>query len=80
MLKIDNRRGVFIGRDEQWQLVPGSTHENWMAAALVNEWQAFVAALEQDSETAVTGEFGRHIMAVAFAAEASSALRKEVTV
>jgi predicted dehydrogenase len=80
MLKIDNSRGVFIGRDEQWQLVPESTGENWMAAALVNEWQAFVAALEQDSETAVTGEFGRHIMAVAFAAERSSALRKEVTV
>jgi predicted dehydrogenase len=80
MLRIDNSRGAFIGRDEQWQLVPGSTGENWMAAALVNEWQAFVNALEQDTETAVTAEFGRHIMAVAFAAEESSTLRKEVTV
>jgi phthalate 4,5-cis-dihydrodiol dehydrogenase len=80
MLKIDNRRGVFIGRDEQWQLVPGSTHENWMAAALVNEWQAFVDALEQDTETAVTGEFGRHIMAIAFAAEESSRLGQEMPV
>jgi predicted dehydrogenase len=80
MLKIDNSRGVFIGRDEQWQLVPGSTHENWMAAALVNEWQAFADALEQDTETAVTAEFGRHIMAIAFAAEESSRLGQEMPV
>jgi predicted dehydrogenase len=80
MLKIDNSRGVFIGRDEQWQLVPGTTHENWMAAALVNEWQAFADALEQGGETAVTGEFGRHIMAVAFAAEKSSTLKQELSV
>ena len=80
MLKIDNSQGVFIGRDEQWQLVPGSSHENWMAAALVNEWQAFVDALEQDTETAVTGEFGRHIMAVAFAAEEASRLEQELPV
>jgi predicted dehydrogenase len=47
---------------------------------LVNEWQAFVNALEQDSDTAVTGEFGRHIMAVAFAAEQSSKIKQEVAV
>jgi phthalate 4,5-cis-dihydrodiol dehydrogenase len=80
LLKIDNSQGVFIGKDEQWQLVPESTRENWMASALVNEWQAFVDALEHDSETAVTGEFGRHIMAVAFAAEESSRLGKEMPV
>jgi phthalate 4,5-cis-dihydrodiol dehydrogenase len=80
MLKIDNGRGVFIGKDEQWQLVPGSTRENWMAAALANEWQAFANAIEHDSETAVTGEFGRHIMAVAFASEESSRLGIEIAV
>ena len=80
MLRIDNSLGVFIGRDEQWQLVPGSTQENWMAAALVNEWKAFAHSLEQDTETAVTGEFGRHIMAVAFAAEEASRLAQEVHV
>jgi predicted dehydrogenase len=80
MLKIDNSRGVYIGREEQWQLVPESTRENWMAAALVNEWQAFLDALEQDTEMAVTGEFGRHIMAVAFAAEEASRLEQELPV
>ena len=80
MLRIDNSRGVFIGRDEQWQRVPESAGEDWMAAALVNEWLAFADAIEHDTETAVTGEFGRHIMAVAFAAEESSELRKEIAV
>jgi phthalate 4,5-cis-dihydrodiol dehydrogenase len=80
MLKIDHTGGVFIGRDEQWQLVPDSAQEDWMSAALVNEWQAFVYALENDTETAVTGEFGRHIMAVAFAAEQSSKIKQEVAV
>ena len=80
MLKIDHSRGVFIGRDEQWKLVPDSVQEDWMSAALVTEWQAFVDALENDTETAVTGEFGRHIMAVAFAAEESSRIRQEVSI
>jgi predicted dehydrogenase len=80
MLKIDNSMGVFIGRDEQWQLVPESADGEWMASALVNEWQDFVAALENNTEPAVTGEFGRHIMAVAFAAEEASRLEQELPV
>jgi predicted dehydrogenase len=80
LLKIDNSKGVFIGRDEQWQLVPESAQEAWQDFALVNEWQDFVEALENDTEPAVTGEFGRHIMAVAFAAEEASRLEQELSI
>lgn len=80
MLRIDNSRGTFIGRDEKWQLVSGSDGGDWMESALINEWQAFVEALENDTETAVTGDFGRHVMAVAFAAELSSSLNEEVDI
>ena len=80
LLRIDNRQGVFVGRDEQWQLVPESAQETWMASALVNEWRDFVEALEKDTEPAVTGEFGRHIMAVVFAAEEASRLEQELPI
>ena len=80
MLKIDNSRGLFVGRDEQWQQVPDTATDDWMAAAMVNEWRAFAEAIEQDTETAVTAEYGRHIMAVAFAAEESSRKQQEISI
>lgn len=80
MLRIDHRRGVFVGRDERWQPVPGSAARDWMADALVAEWRAFADALDQRAEMPVTGAYARHVMAVAFAAEASSRRGREVEV
>jgi predicted dehydrogenase len=80
MLNIDYVDGVTIGRDEQWQPVPGTGSDDWMHQALVNEWRGFIKALQDDTDPPVTGEFARHIMAVAFAAEESSRLRQEVLV
>jgi phthalate 4,5-cis-dihydrodiol dehydrogenase len=80
MLKVVDDRHVFIGRDEQWQQISGTEGSDWMMASLVNEWRAFLSAIENDTTPLVTGEFARHIMAVVFAAEDSSRLKKEIKI
>jgi phthalate 4,5-cis-dihydrodiol dehydrogenase len=72
MLNIDYVDGIVIGRDEKWRIVPNSASSNWMHEALVAEWRAFLAALESSTAMPVTGEFGRAMMRVAFAAEESA--------
>ncbi len=72
MLNIDYVTGVTIGREERWQAVPDSGSPAWMHEALVEEWRAFLSALEQGAAAPVNGEYGRAIMAAAFAAETSS--------
>ncbi|MBK8021037.1 MAG: Gfo/Idh/MocA family oxidoreductase [Chloroflexi bacterium] len=79
MLTIDYGSGVQIGRDDQWQLLPESVPSgSWMHGALVEEWRAFLHAVDTGSEPAVSGADARHIMAAAFAAERSSELDREV--
>jgi predicted dehydrogenase len=78
MLNISYDRGVMIGRDEEWQLVPESVTPHWAAEALQDEWRSFTRTIENDSEPAVTGYFARHIMATVFAAEESSRIRREI--
>ena len=80
MLNIDYTGGVTIGHEERWQPVPDSGTQGWMARALVNEWRAFLQAVEEGTPPAVSGEYARHIMAAVFAAEESSAQRREVVV
>jgi len=80
MLTIDYVGGITIGRDEEWRPLPGSGSTTWMHEGLVNEWRAFLQAVEEGSEPAVSGQYARHIMAVVFAAEESSARRCEVNV
>ena len=80
MLTIDYAGGLVVGKDEQWQQVPGSASEDRMHAALVEEWRGFIAAVRTGSPPPVTGAYGRHIMATVFAAETSSCLRKEISV
>jgi predicted dehydrogenase len=64
--------GLRIGRNEQWQDVPVVAEEDWMHHALVEEWRAFVAAVEGRCEPAVSGAYARHIMDVVFGAEESA--------
>jgi len=80
MLKVVDDRHVFIGRDEQWHPIAGSEVDDWMKASLINEWSAFLSAIEMNTESPVSGEFARHIMATVFAAEESSRLRKEIKI
>ena len=73
MLNIDYAGGVTVGKNGEWQLVPGSACDTWMHAALVAEWRAFAMAVRSGNPPPVTGAYGRHIMAAVFAAEESSA-------
>ena len=83
MLRIDKMNGISIGQDETWRVIPNKRDidpENWMEEAMVEEWRAFLSAVESGTQPAVTGEFARHIMAVIFAAEQSSKEKREVVV
>ncbi len=80
LLKIDHANGVFIGKEESWQLVPESASETWMQDALVSEWQAFTRALETSNPMPVTGDYAQQIMQVMFAAERSSQEKMEVMI
>lgn len=81
MLNVDYAAGVTIGRQERWQTIPDSMPAgNWMAEALVNEWRGFLHALDTGSAPPVAADFALHVMQVLFAAEESSAQRREVPV
>ena len=71
MLNVDYDR-IQIGRDERWQDVPLTYFTDWMHSALVEEWNAFAAAVKGESPPAVSGDYARHIMEVIFAAEESA--------
>ncbi len=79
MMNIDYVDGVKIGKDEQWLTVPESVPTgSWMHQALVDEWRAFIHALDTNTEPPVSAEVAHHIMKAAFAAEISSEQHREV--
>ena len=65
---------VRIGRGEQWEDVEYDRE----TPPFTNEWKAFVECIEQDVEPAASGEYGRHIMEIMFAAEESALTGREV--
>lgn len=69
---VDYRAGVRIGRGERWHDVPGSGSEDWLPEAVLEEWRAFVRALEAGTESPVSVGYSLHIMEVALAARRSS--------
>ena len=79
-LRIDYSRGVEIGREEKWTTLPDSGSEHWLPEAIDAEWGAFIGALTSGSEMPVSGEYGRHVMAAAFAAEESARTGRETDV
>lgn len=78
MLKIDMFRGVYLGKDGHWQHLPESLAENTEHEALTMEWNAFISAINDGSQSLVSGEYGRHIMEICFAARESSQKKREV--
>ena len=79
-LRIDLERGVFVGRGGKWTGVPNSHDPAWMHNAIVREWQAMAAAIADDTDVPVTGDYGRHIIACIDAAMVSSRERRDVEV
>jgi phthalate 4,5-cis-dihydrodiol dehydrogenase len=79
-LNIDYAGGVAVGRDEKWHTIPDSESPNWLHEAVVAEWRAFLDAIENGSMMPVTGDFGRAMMQLAFAAEESSRIGAAVRI
>jgi predicted dehydrogenase len=79
-LRIDPDRGVAIGRGGQWSDVANSRDPAWMQNAVIREWQAMVAAIENDAEVPVSGDYGRHIIACIDAAMISAREQRDVNV
>ena len=80
VLRVHSVKGVSVGRGEQWHEVPESGDRSWMQEALELEWRDFAHSVRTGERPAITAEFGRHVMSVLFAAEASSHQRAEVRV
>lgn len=78
MLNIDMFGGVYIGKKDRWTHLPESVSDNTEHEALANEWKAFTEAVETNSRPQVTGEYGKHIIEICFAARESSLKKKEI--
>ena len=79
-LRIDFNRGVAIGRGGRWTEVPNSVEADWMLRAVEREWAAMLSAVRDGAPVAVTGAYGRHMIACIEAALTSSRERREVKV
>lgn len=66
---------VRIGRDDRWEDVPFDEPPTLFH----NEWGGFVEAIEKDIEPPSSGEWGRHIMEILFAAEESAISGRDVS-
>jgi phthalate 4,5-cis-dihydrodiol dehydrogenase len=76
-LRIDMDRGTMLGRDTIWTDLPGSFEPNWMHNALVREWTAMRDAIAGDKPVPVSGAYGRKIIGIIEAANASNETRRE---
>lgn len=78
MLNVDYVGGISIGRGDRWQSIPFSGSPKWMHEAVVSEWRAFLDAVERNVLPPISGEYGREIMRVVFAAEESARENKAI--
>ena len=79
-LRIDMDRGVSIGRGGQWSDVPDSRDPQWLQNGIIREWQAMAAAIANDTEVPVSGDYGRHIVACIDPSMVSARERRDVSV
>jgi phthalate 4,5-cis-dihydrodiol dehydrogenase len=80
-LKINQKKGVLLGIDDDWVLIEGTQSEDQHVDALSEEWRTFKKYVEQnDSNQLVTMDFALHVMDVVFAGEKSSIEHREVLI
>ena len=65
---------VRIGRGDKWEDIPFED----TSAEMHHEWAGFAEAIENGFEPPASGEWGRHVMEILFAAEESSITGQEV--
>jgi phthalate 4,5-cis-dihydrodiol dehydrogenase len=79
-LQIDPSKGMSLGQNETWELIPENSSDNWMIEALGREWLAFLEAINTKSISPVTGEYARHIIEIIKAAGLSAQTKREVAI
>ncbi|MBR9776792.1 MAG: hypothetical protein GYB55_17920, partial [Cytophagales bacterium] len=77
-LRLDNTKGVFLGRDQKHQLLPGSFSRDWMNEGLVNQWKEFSEAILNGREPMASGNRTLKVMKVLFAAFESASSGKTI--
>jgi len=78
-LKINQRQGVSIGKNDSWSLIDGSGSTDPHVEALKEEWRVFNEYVETgESGQYVNMDFAVHIMDVIFAGERSYSEKREV--
>ncbi|AEL26186.1 Gfo/Idh/MocA family protein [Cyclobacterium marinum] len=77
-LRLDNTKGAFLGRDQKYQLLPGSFSRDWMNEGLVNQWKEFSEAILNGREPMASGNRTLKVMEVLFAAFESASSGKTI--
>jgi len=78
--RLDFTEGLAKGCGGRWDRVPDSAEQDFGFRAICRQWAEFAAALRGEAALPVTGEQGRHVIAVIQAAVQSARLRREVAV
>lgn len=78
VMRIEYASGVSVGKNDNWETIPNSGSNQWLPEAVVEEWKQLLPALQGRGEVPVSIEYANHIMAAAFAAQASSRERREI--
>lgn len=80
MMNIEYGKGVWIGRNDQWEYLPYTGPDDWMQAAMEEELRQFSRSVTHNEQSPVSLESARHVMAIIFAAMESSRIGKEIQV
>lgn len=77
-LRLDNTKGAFLGKDQEYKLLSGSLSKDWMNEALVNQWKEFSDAILENREPIASGKRTLKVMEVLFAAFESASSEKTI--
>ena len=74
-----NRSGRALARRQLQPRLRGFDDDHQLAA-FAAEWQDFLRSIDEDTDPTVTGDYGRHLVAILTAVEESDRLGKEVEI
>lgn len=69
---------VSVGSNDVWKEVASYRDRDWMMDALVEQWSSFLKHIKSKKPGPITGDYARHIMEAAFAAETSSSVGYDI--
>jgi predicted dehydrogenase len=78
MLKVDNEKGLWLSRNGKWEPLWQHSNPDWMLDALVRQWKAFQGAVENNTGSPISGEYGKQMVEIVHAAYQSSKEKTEI--